>query len=394
MSSDAERPDPRDERVSVNTSVAVRGDSGFFFGTLRWIEPKRVLVEIDAELADREAVDVRITLSPSSTTALFRGAIGRTLVTARREPARYIIEILDFVAEDKEKFAGWLKNVRTRGTFSNFENVVSAQPDERSRSGAEVRQALERLARRPISSSAADPFGVRSDIVTNGESGAGRTAVRDALRGALTRNRGAAPPPVSAPPPPSGPGRIVASAPTASPPPRAPDVPGTVRIGGGGTNTVGPMAPSTPGVSPASHSPAAGAPRTVRIGSSDTPSGASHAPASPREAALAPPPVRDPTYATTSTRSATWMEVRWHDPEGFARDTRLQLLNGILVVSKAFDRLPDREPLRVVLRHDAFVVECDGAVKAVGSAATTYRLTFDALQFDRLQGWLDDYGKK
>jgi hypothetical protein len=33
-------------------------------------------------------------------------------------------------------------------------------------------------------------------------------------------------------------------------------------------------------------------------------------------------------------------------------------------------------------------------VKAVGPTAATYRLTFDALQFDRLQGWLDDYGKK
>ncbi len=142
-----------------------------------------------------------------------------------------------------------------------------------------------------------------------------------------------------------------------SPPSVPPDAPGIVRIGSDKARSV-PPGVSPPSVPPATH-----------------------------------PPVRDPVYATTTTKSATWMEVRWHDRDVFERDARLQLCNYILVLVKDRDPLPDHEPLVIVVRHGDLQVECAASIKAMGPNGATYRLLLDALQLERLRTWLADYGR-
>ncbi|MFN7145075.1 MAG: hypothetical protein ACK4YP_14960, partial [Myxococcota bacterium] len=208
----------RVERIVVNTSIAVRSELGFYFGTMRTVEGTRAVVEIAAPLEDGEAIEARVTLSPARATALFRGHVARALVTAEGETPRFLLSLDDCNEDDRAPYEGWLRNVRNRGTFSNFDTVVSTHEHEGSRSSAEIRRALEQLSRRAPGSSSV--FGPDSDLITNpGVAGPGRGAVRDALRSAIARTaagRAAAPPadwvnaPIPEPVP--GPGRVVATA--------------------------------------------------------------------------------------------------------------------------------------------------------------------------------------
>jgi hypothetical protein len=352
-----------DERIEISAAVAIRGDSGFFFGALRWIEPKRLLIEVDAELEPGEEIDVRITLAPTSHTALLTARVTRPLVTAHGETPRYVVDILTMSVSERVLLDEWMRNVKTRGTFSRFETVVSShRAAERndSQANAEVRQALERMSRKPLSASGSspvpppqtDPFGVRSDLVTGAQLGAGRGAVRDALLSAIARGtagRSAAGP--SRPPAPA------AQLPPASPPSSPPPEPSSARPGPGRVVATG------------GTSPGFAAPSVTRPGT-------------------------DPAYATTLTNHAQWMEVRWFASANFDRDSRIHLLNFLLVLQRDAEPLPALEPLRIMLRHNELHLECAATVKAISPQSATYRLLLDPLQIERLRQWAADYGRK
>ncbi|MDP2316733.1 MAG: hypothetical protein Q8P41_27810 [Pseudomonadota bacterium] len=387
-----------EERVDVRTAVAVRGDTGFFFGTLRWIEPNRLLVEVDAELEGGDELDVRVTLTPTPATALLRAVVARALVIARGESPRYVLDITGIAPAERHLLDEWTRNVRNKGTFSRFDTVISTHGNpsgERGQSNADVRLALERMSRRPGGPGSlgpqTDPFGARSDIQTGSSNGAGRGAVRDALRSAIARGTVGRGTPTPGTPTPSAP---TPSAPT--PGTRTPSTPppSTLRSGGSGSSSgwPGPPARSTPSTASTPGSPRSndlytdrgGPGRVVAIGGTNP---GFPAPQGTR-------PGTDPTYATTQTRTAHWMEVRWHNPADFDRDCRLQLCNYILVLQRGAEPLPDREPLRIVVRHGDLQLDCEARIKAQSTQVTTYRLMFDALQIERLEQWTIDYGRK
>ncbi len=369
---------PPAARINVTTAVAVRAESGLFFGTLRWIEAERLLVEIDAEFEQGDELDVRITLAPTTSTALLNAVVARPLVTAKGESNRYILDIIRVTATEKVLLDDWKGNVGNRGTFSTFNTVVTSQrfgESSSAQSNAEVRQALARMARRPPPSGSkaySDAFELPSDIVTGGTSGSSRGAMRDALKGAIAR--GAA-------------GRAVASA----RPPDASSVAPTRPVPPVGyTPSVAPVAP-TPSVAPVvPSSPVPSPPVPPKMATAPV------VPAAPPPAAALTPktPSSDPSYASTQTRHACWVEVRWHDPDTFAQACRSHLFDGMLVLKRGNDELPSLMPMRVMLRHAELLVECAASVVAHTAHAASYRLQLDALQLERLHLWVDDYGKK
>jgi hypothetical protein len=353
------------ERIEINTSVGVRGANGMFFGNVRWLEPKRLLIEIAAEFEAREAVDVRINLMPTSATALLTGRVDRALATAKDEVSRYLIDVTGIGKEDKERLDAWIQNVKGRGTFSNFD-VMSSSHQGTAQSPSDVRQALQMLSQRPLSSTpTTDAFGVRSDVVTTAASSGGRTGVRDALREALTRR--------------SAPGRVVAEVPAAPAPPR-----------------VDPSR-ANPGRVVATQSvPPRVGPRSVPPGSSSRIDAVSPAPAPKQgiaQPATIPQGTTEPIYASRVAGGETWMEVRWRTPAIFERDARLQLSNYMLVLARAEAPLPDG-PVRLMLRHADFALDCGARLRASGAHGATWQLDLDALQLERIRQWLKDYGKK
>ncbi|MDP2306432.1 MAG: hypothetical protein Q8P18_10440 [Pseudomonadota bacterium] len=333
-----------DDRVEISTAVAVRGDMGFFFGLLKWVEPARLMIEVDAELEPGDEVDVRITLAPTTSTALLNAVVTRPLVTASGETPRYLFGIRRMAADERALLDDWIRNVRNRGTFASFETVSTRSSDSgNGQSNPDVRRALERMARKGSGtpSPATDPFGVRSDISTAVTRATGRGAMRDALHGAISRGTAgrsaegaqdspAPSTPPASPPLTSGPGRVVAS---------------------GGTY---------PGFA--------------------VPNGA---------------PTRDPSFAVTQTRTSNWMQVTWEGRAAFDRDARLQLCNYVLVLVPGTQplpqRLPDQEPLRIMLRHAEIQLECAATIKAYGPDSATYRLMLDPLQIATLRQWGQDY---
>lgn len=358
--SETNRP-PDGGRTTVQTSVALRAEAGFFFGMVRSVDDRRVLVEVDAPLVEGEPLDVRVTLSPTQMTALFKGRVARVLATAAGETPRFLLDIGAFATGDREKFDAWIQNVRNRGTFASFDSALSGFSSAAGGgASSEVRQALQRMAGRPLSAGpTTDPFGARSDIESGNVAGGGRNAVRDALRAALARRSdGSAPPSTPTAPPPVG--RVVAS---------------------------GPAAPPT-SVAPRSSPPPSTPSGVSRAPTPSTPSGVSRATPS------TPPGAADPAYATTLTRTATWMEVHWRDPALFERDARLQLANQILVLARGPSPLPTTGALRLVLRHQDVQLDCEATVRATGADGVTYRLQLDALQLERVRGWVAAYGRK
>jgi hypothetical protein len=87
------------------------------------------------------------------------------------------------------------------------------------------------------------------------------------------------------------------------------------------------------------------------------------------------------------------MEVRWRTPAIFERDARLQLSNYMLVLARAEAPLPDG-PVRLMLRHADFALDCGARLRASGAHGATWQLDLDALQLERIRQWLKDYGKK
>ncbi len=344
---------PANEQLSVRASAAVRGENGFFFGTLLLIEGPRMVIEVDAVLDEYEMTDVRITLAPSPGTALLRARVLRPLVTARGEASRYAFEVIEVAASDREPLQAWLRNIKGSGTFSQFGSALRKRRDDPmgQQSTDEVRKSLGRLARRGTPSSspaepgatAADPFGTGGDGNAPPPSG-GRTAVRDALRDAIGKGAPVRPavvsPPVGAPPA-AAPVRPAFVPPPVGAPPRA--------------------APPAPAVRP---------------------------PAAP------PVPATDPTYASTQTRAAQWLEVRWQDPAVFARDARDQLCNYALSLARGSNPLPEGAAIQVILRHRDVHLECAAQILAIGAHGATYRLALDALQAEHLRRWVLTYGKK
>lgn len=315
------------ERIDFNTSAAVRGDRGFSFGTAFWMMGARVMIEIDAQFEVGEAAEVRLTLAPSPGTVLLRARVYRILATAEGETSRYVFHVDHITDEDRPRFEGWLANIKTRGTYSNFDAIRSTTPlgSPGGASSAEVRLALERLSHRGTVSGApgADPFGLRSDVIDGTSSG--RAAMRDALRKAVA---------------------------------------------------VGPSAP------PEQAQP----PRTsVQTASPAT---------SPTPTPVARQPAEDPAYASTSTRHATWLEVRWASPGAFAEDIGAMLANDLLSLPNLGVELPDREPLHVMLRHQSASMDCGATVVSHGPFGAEYRLLLDPIQRALAREWIGHYGTK
>jgi hypothetical protein len=88
------------------------------------------------------------------------------------------------------------------------------------------------------------------------------------------------------------------------------------------------------------------------------------------------------------------MEVRWFASANFDRDSRIHLLNFLLVLQRDAEPLPALEPLRIMLRHNELHLECAATVKAISPQSATYRLLLDPLQIERLRQWAADYGRK
>lgn len=341
-----------DDRVEISTAIAVRGDMGFFFGSLRWIESGRLSIQLDAELESGDSVDVRITLAPTTATALLYAVVARPLVTAKTETPGYVLDIIRMAPNEQALLEEWTHNIRNRGTFSKFSTAAtqhSVPPSGGGQSNADVRSALERMARRGTgtpSSGPADPFGVRSDIVTGSSRGGGaeritgRGAMRDALHGAIARGAAAR----------SSPGAPTPAATTPTPPSERNEGLGRV-VASGGT-------PSGFGVPTADR------------------------------------PARDPSFATVQTHTASWMQVSWHSPAAFDRDARVQLCNYVLQLEADGEPLPDKEPLRIMLCHAGLQLECAATVRAHGTRSASYRLMLDGLQVAELRQWGLDYAHR
>jgi hypothetical protein len=105
-------------------------------------------------------------------------------------------------------------------------------------------------------------------------------------------------------------------------------------------------------------------------------------------------PTRDPTYATTQTRVAQWLEVRWHTRKAFGQACRHQLCNQLLVLARDGEPLPDHEPLRIMLRHGTVQVESAATVKAHGAFGATYKLQLDTLQLEQLNQWAIEHDRR
>jgi hypothetical protein len=99
-------------------------------------------------------------------------------------------------------------------------------------------------------------------------------------------------------------------------------------------------------------------------------------------------------YSVSVQSSATWLEVRWNDPGLFARDARLQLCNRTLSLVRVSEPLPDREPLRMLLRHGSLQLACPAGLRAIGPGGATYRLDLAPTDIELLRRWIVDQGKK
>ncbi|MFZ5480561.1 MAG: hypothetical protein ACOZNI_27610 [Myxococcota bacterium] len=403
---------PSNERIDVNTSVAVRGERGFFFGTMRWVHGERLLVEVDASLDQGEYVDLRVTLGPGPGTALTRAVVQRALVTGKGEIPRYVFSVVDIAADERAALEAWLRNVKARGTFQSFDAISAATPIAEGMSGAtkaETKAALERMnARSHQSNVAADPFGLRSDVKS---SGSAREAMRAALRKAIAAPPeappAAAPPPTPPSPPPFEMGAPKHAVPPVSMPKAVPPVsvtpsrqvvpPLRATLPPGATGTRGSLPPTAraglpplPPEAPRSPMPVEARPPEATRPAFD-PHGASRPPAS---APVATPGGADPTYASTATRSTGWLEVRWSSPAVFADDVDALLRDATLVLPNLGVPLPDSAPLRVMLRHADLVLDCPGDVVEHGPFGATYRLDLDGVARRALASWRADYRKK
>ncbi len=134
------------ERVACSAAVAVGARGTMAFGTIRGVAGDRVVVEVAADLAAGEAVELKIDLSPAPGTALARGTVLRSLLVADGEAARYSVRVDSVADADVARCADWLEAIRLGGTMSTFSGI-----DEGTSSRDSVTAALRDAARRPSS---------------------------------------------------------------------------------------------------------------------------------------------------------------------------------------------------------------------------------------------------
>lgn len=365
------------ERIDVRVSAAVRTDSGVSFGTLRWVAGEQVLIEVDTDMHLGASVEIRVDLSPTPGTALVRCTVMRQLATAPGESSRYVLRNVDMPAEDRSRWLAWLRALRHGGTLSDFgmlstgsEPIAGAQAQARA---SEVRAALDGMnARRmgqgsasnPVSGARSDPFGNRSDVK---EAGAGRAAMREALRKALSAQvPGGARPAAS-----SAPASTPSTAPTSTPP---------VSVQPASRGPTPPVAP--PRVSPLSTPPRTGGPSVAPTSAPYAPAPTKPAPTltTSREVTSS-----DPTFSVSAASGATYLEVKWISGDQFGYDVHSQLTRGILHLPASTGRLPERGDVTLLLRHGGLFLQCRAYVVESGSFGVTLRVSLSTGDIETLR---------
>ena len=374
------------ERVDVRVSAAVRSDSGVSFGTLRWVAGEQVLIEVDTDLAAGDAVEIRVDLSPTPGTALARCTNIRQLATTQGETCRYVLRIGDMPAEDRGRWLSWLRTIRRGGTLSDF-GMLSTGSDpiaggQAQASAAEVRAALGGMDSRrsgqvphsntSVSSTRSDPYGNRSDVK---EAGAGRAAMREALRKALSGQVPATPttrtlggPMASTPA--AVEVRAPVEAPTASPAPYpgiAPNRPSPMSTP---PRTGGPAVSTTPPAS-AWRTPAVAAPVAAPVAAVTATPTPSAAPALTPSAPL----TTDPSYSMSTAAGATYLEVKWASADQFGYDVHSQLTRGVLHLQAAAGPTPANGDVMLLLRHAALFLQCRACVVESSPLGITMRVS-------------------
>ena len=115
------------ERVRVSGAASVQAGTALAFGRIVAVSGLRIQVEADLDLEKGALVDIRFELSPVPGTALVSGTVRRRLLIAHGELPRYLIEIANVAAEDRERCGTWLEAARVGGTLSTFSGVSDVQ---------------------------------------------------------------------------------------------------------------------------------------------------------------------------------------------------------------------------------------------------------------------------
>jgi hypothetical protein len=337
--------------VHVRSSAAVRVPAGLIFGTLHWVEPAALMIEVDAEISVGETVDVRIDLSPHGGTALLEGCCRRVVPTAAGEVGRFVLGIQRMSEDDRRRFTTWLRQTSAGGTLSDFSLLsVASYADHgtmRQVAPSEQRQAMQRIDEKlarsdPGARPARDPFSGASSSLT--ENQAARAGLRNALRRAIAGESRAA----GAPPPrPTEAGRPGSSVPPGSPP-RTSVPPGPPPRTG---TSVPPGSPPRLGTSVPPGPP----PRPTPAAASG-PGLAAALPGGTSAQALATAAANDRRVVVSRIRDVVYIEVAWTSAEAFRFDWHQHLSLGRVELRAAGD-YPSLPPVTGVLRFGSLILQ-------------------------------------
>ncbi len=345
-----------EERVKLDTTAAIRAPQGFFFGKGMALHGDRLLVEVDASLEPGDAVEVRLTLAPTDSTALLDAQVVRALVTGAGETPRYAVHVVGVRAVDRPMLDAWVTNQRVGGTFSRFDLLSQAGHDTmRGNTPEEVRAALARVAQRPGTVPANPSTRTLSGL---SEGGPGRDAMRDALRRAVLADAAQpvpTPPTTSAPRPP--PARPAAPPPFGAPPP--PPRP--------------PLHPAPPRPGPSLAPPGLAGVRAPAASAAAVPS------------TMGGAAVLEPAWSAFSAAGTTWIEARWSSRLAFLQAVEALFRESTVRLHAASVDPPTAGALKFILRFDTLVVEADAQVRAQSNASVVYSLVLGSAAAETLR---------
>jgi hypothetical protein len=315
------------ERIRVRANVAVRSDQRLQFGRVLWVEPERILLQLEQPLEPNELAEMRVDLSPLPGTALAKGIVLRELPRADAEVPRYLLRLTGVAPDDRLRWQAWLEEKRVGGTLSHVSEIGNSQNPLQSGytpiAEAERAAALNRM-RGKSSSSHPSSHGSNSWLTSDvQESVSGRAAMRDALKSAIRRTTETEPP-----------GRVVASRAVAE---------GTA------------LPPARPGPTPR-----AGVP-------------------------LVQPRASDPTWTSSELKGNTYVEIRWISAEVFSYDVHSQLVALTLSLPASSQPFPTKPPIHVFLRHDPVMIQCTAMPVAQAPDHASYRLDLSASHLAELR---------
>lgn len=206
------------ERINLRVSTGVQGAGGMNFGTLMWIAGNRMHLKVDSDLQPLEKVSLRVDLSPAAGTALLAAVVVRVLPVAPGETGTFLLRLDDVASVDRPGWERFLRLKLTGGTLSDLSDVRSSgatlATGYATSSGAQRNAGLAGVGGAAATLSGAHGLG----------SGAGRLAMREALRSAIQRTAsGSGPAPTPPVPAATAPARpLPLPTPRAAPPGVAP----------------------------------------------------------------------------------------------------------------------------------------------------------------------------